>query len=544
MKSLSPGRSLFLFCLAAYLLSMGGHLYSADDEIKALVTEGIVERHSVALPTFNMIYMSVGVNRQSYSPFPVGSSLTMIPFYLIGDALSNVFTSLPRPIILEFCYSLVNPLVTAVTAFLFFSLCQLLAYSVRTSLLTTLVYAFCTTAWPYAKTVWSEPQATLGVLLGLYGVVHYLKSGKTKWLVCSGGGLAYACITKYEMGLCVFGCSYLLIHHLVYQTQAPFRRRMVALLAYGAPLVAGGVVALGYNYVRFGSWTVFGNYLPDVANQVGQPNPILDSLEGIVVGVYQRLFSTGKGILLFSPPLIMFYWAVKLFYREQRDLAQVTVGLTTAFLVITGAFWAMSNMAWGDRYYLPLTPLLVLPLASLVRSLVDVGSDYMKRSFVTLCLIGIGIQMLGVSINFQTVIDQQLANGETVGLQARSYDPEYSSVLLHLKEVLNRTGDTWDLVRLGRKPFLDEKLRQAGIDASETVDQKAFRDVIRYHTFDYWFCYMYFTGVSAWLILVPMALLLLTLVYSGRRLMQIFFQTQSAEVERRPPPPTSALAVP
>lgn len=533
MIPLSPGHSLFLFCVAAYLISMGGHLYSADDEIKAIVTEGIVERHSVAFPTFNVIYMSAGENGQSYSPFPVGTSLTMIPFYLVGDVISKIFPSLPRSIILEFCFSLVNPLVTAVTAFLFFSLCRLLTYSVRTSILTTIVFAFCTIAWPYAKTAWSEPQATLGALLGLYGVVAYLKTDRARWLAAAGAGLGYACITKYEMGLYVFGCSFLLLHHLAVQKQKPTRRRILALLVYAAPLVTGAIVVLGYNYLRFGGWTVFGNYVQNVATQVGQSSPLLDSLEGIVVGVYQHLFSTGKGILLFSPPVILFYWAVKLFYREHRGLAHLSVGLTTAFLVLAGAFWAMSNMAWGERYFVSLTPFLVLPLASLVKSLIDQGSTYMKRSFVMLCVIGIGIQILGVSINFQTVIDKQLANGEKTDLQVRNYDPEYSPVLLHLKEALNRVGDTWELVRLGRKPFLDGKLRQSGVDVSESVDQKAFRDVIRYHTYDYWFCYMYLTGVPAWIILIPMILLLLTLTLSGRRLTQFMSPDNNSETERK-----------
>lgn len=518
---------------------MGGHLYSADDEVKALVAEGIVERHSVALPTFNMVYMSVGVDGQSYSSFPIGSSLTMIPFYVIGDALSGAFPSLPRSIFLEFCYSLVNPLITAVTAFLFFSICRLLTYSVRTSVLTTLVFAFCTITWPYAKTAWSEPQAILGVLVGLYGIVRYTNGCRSGWLAFAGVGLAYACITKYEMGLYVLGCSYLLLHHLAYQKRESLQRRILALLVFAVPLALGAFVVLGYNYVRFGGWTVFGNYIQGVATQAGQPNPIFDSLEGIVVGIYQHLFSTGKGILLFSPPLILFYWAVKLFYHERRNLAQLSVGLAAVFMVIAGAFWAMSNVAWGDRYFVSLTPFLVLPLASLVRSLTDVGSDYMKRSFVTLCLVGIGIQLLGVSINFQTVIDQQLANGEKPDLQVRSYDPEYSPVLLHLKEVFHRGGDTWDLVRLGRKPFLEEKLRQSGIDVAGTVEQKAYRDVIRYHTFDYWFCYMYLTGLPTYLILIPMALILLMLVLSGRRLMQIIYQSEGSETERTISPSAS-----
>ncbi|SVD83645.1 uncharacterized protein METZ01_LOCUS436499, partial [marine metagenome] len=129
-----PSIWLFLFFVALYFLSMGGHLYSADNEVKGLITEGIVERHSVSLPRIEMMYMTPGRDGLSYSPFPIGTSITMIPFYLVGDGLAHLFPSLPREIVIEFSYSMINSIVTALTCVILFATSRLLGFSPRTSI--------------------------------------------------------------------------------------------------------------------------------------------------------------------------------------------------------------------------------------------------------------------------------------------------------------------------------------------------------------------------------------------------------------------------
>ena len=533
---------VFVLFLTIYLLTMGGHLYSADDEIKAMIAEAIVDRQSVALPEVNMAYMNVGKDHLSYSPFPIGLSLTLIPPYLISKVLVELFPSIPSQILAEFCYSTINPVITALSCMVLFEIIRLIGYTAPVSVITTFIYGCCTIAFPYAKTVWAEPQATLCSLIGLYGVLLFQIKGKHRRLIWAGVAIGFGILTKYETVIYGLFFAWMIMSFQLKLPDRNWKRAIIDLIYYGLPVFVFCIATLAYNIVRFNDWRAFSHYGDMVGIQGNQPNPFLDSMEGIVIGIYLHLFSTGKGVFVFSPPAIMYYWAVRDFRSQHRDLTALSVILIAVMFISTGAFWTMSNLAWGERYFVSLTPYFILPLSALVAKIVEHRNYYMKKSLITVCVIGFLVQLLGVSINFQTVIDKQLANGEKTDLQVRSYDPEYSPVLLHLKEALNRVGDTWELVRLGRKPFLDGKLRQSGVDVSESVDQKAFRDVIRYHTYDYWFCYMYLTGVPAWIILIPMILLLLTLTLSGRRLIQILYQSEGSETERPISPSASEPA--
>lgn len=519
--SRTPGLQVFVFFAAIYLLTMGGHLYSADDEIKAMITEAIIERHSVALPVVDMAYMTVGRGGQSYSPFPVGASITMIPFYMTGRLLSNLMPGLPRTLVMEFCYGLMNPLVTAIGCAVFFLLCRRLNYSVRTALATTVIYGFCTITWPYAKTAWSEPQVALWLTMAMYGIVKFGDCERFGWMALAGLTAGYAVLTRYDAALYVAGLSVFAVYQVWRQPDLSQSRRFTAALSFGGPLLFFAGLVLGYNYLRYERYLAFSHVGERVAEQMGQASPALDSLEGIVVGVYQHLFSTGKGVLLFSPPMIMFYWAVKEFKKEHGQLALLCVGVPVLVFIVMGAVWGMSNVAWGERYFVPLTLFFILPLAALVSGILDHGRLYMKRSIIILCGAGLAVQMLGIAINFQTVLDKQLARGERPDLQIRSYDPEYSPVLLHFKEALERIPDTWRAVTVGPERFLRERSGNSGDGQASGAPDKARRDIIRFHTFDFWFCYMYFVGVSPWLIGIPGVLLLTIIWLSGRNLLRL-----------------------
>ncbi|MBM3263923.1 MAG: glycosyltransferase family 39 protein [candidate division Zixibacteria bacterium] len=517
----APALYVFTCFSALYLLTMGGHLYSSDDEVKALIAEALVERQSVTLPAFDMAYMTVGRDGQSYSPFPVGASITMIPFYIAGRFVADVFPSFPRPFVVEFCYGLMNPLVTALGCAMFFLLCRQLGYSVRTALVTTFVYGTCTIVWPYAKTAWSEPQVASWLLVAVYGVEKFDAGGRLRWLAAAGTVGGYAVLTRYDAAFYVLGISLLACYRVAKHPNGLSTSAVVrAGLAYGVPLGVFAFLVLGYNYIRYESWTAFGHVADRVAEQVGQSAPLLDSLEGIFAGVYQHLFSTGKGVLLFSPPVLMFYWAVKTFYREHKPLALLCAGVPVLLLVVMGAMWGMSNVAWGERYLVPLTPFLVLPLAGLVAGFTDRGSHYMRRSTIGLCAAGLAVQVLGISISFQAVLDEQLSRGERPDLQLRSYDPEYSPVLLHFKAVLKRIPDTWEALRDGPEAFVRKRM-ETGDGAADASASKSYRNVIRFHTFDFWFCYLYFVRVPWWMTAALCFLLVGAMLFSRRALLRL-----------------------
>ena len=153
------------------------------------------------MPIADMVYMTPGRGGLSFSPFPLGSSITMIPFYMLGDEMAHLFPGIPHTFIIEFCYSMINPLCTAVTCLVLYGICLMLGYSIRTSIVTALIFGFCSIAWPYAKTTWSEPQATLCVLGGLYGLLRFNATNKHLWLCLGGIAVGYGFLTKLEMSI-------------------------------------------------------------------------------------------------------------------------------------------------------------------------------------------------------------------------------------------------------------------------------------------------------------------------------------------------------
>ena len=515
------GLWLFVFCVSVYLLTMGGHLYSADNEIKGMIAESIVERHSVALPEVNMMYMAPGRDGLSYANFPIGSSITMIPFYLFGDLISQVIPGLPRSLVLEFSYAMINSLVTGLTCVVLFAICRCLRYSVRTAIATSLIYGFCTIAWPYAKTAWSEPQAILCVVSAFYFILIFFDRHRYSWMILAGLAMGYGITTKYEVGLFLFLLTGIMIAYLI-QGQASWRHVIMAGLAFGIPLALFGFLNLYYNYLRFERWFNFGHYMV-IQTHLEQTSPMLDSLEGFIVGVYQHLFSTGKSILLFSPPLLLFYWSMKRFWRTHRTEALFCLAVPIVFFISAGTSWQMTFMAWGERYFISTTPFLILPLSTLLEDIIEYKKTYMKKSVITLAAIGMCVQILGVAVNFQTTSDKLLEEGDLFDIQTLSYDPEYSPVLLNLKELFGHFSGTWQLLVKGPEWIAANPSSAASLTLSD-FDNKKHRDIIRYHTFDFWFCYMYFVKFSGVLVLIPLGLLIGLILISGRTLYRIGWQ--------------------
>jgi hypothetical protein len=516
---ITPGFWLFIFCTSMYYLTMGGHLYSADNEIKGLISEAIIERQAFTLPIADMAYMTPGRGGLSFSPFPLGSSITMMPSYLLGNQIAQMFSGIPRTFIIEFCYALINPICTATTCLILYGICQMLGYSLRTSIVTSLIFGFCSIAWPYAKTSWSEPQATLCVLIGLYGLIRYNSTKQIGWIFVGGLSVGYGVLTKLEMAIYVGLLSCLFLYYLFQAKPRTWLQTITPLLAWGIPIVFFIFAILWYNYIRFDQWFAFRHYSEPISSQIGQASSVwLDSLEGILVGTYQHIFSTGKGLLLFSPPMIMYYWAMKLFWKSQRPVAIFCLALPVIFIIVTGSSWIMTKISWGERYFVSLTPFLILPLSALVSKIVDQRSAYMKKSLITFIVLGFCVQILGISVSFQTIIDKMGMAGNEMDIQLLSYDPEYSPVLLHAQDFYARIGDSWKILVYGVDTFLQAQQTAEVITGAISMDIKSNRDLIRFYTYDYWFCYMLLMKMPIYMILLPALALIASVFLSGKRL--------------------------
>ncbi|MCK4255916.1 hypothetical protein KAX35_03425, partial [candidate division WOR-3 bacterium] len=142
-----------------------------------------------------------------------------------------------------------------------------------------------------------------------------------------------------------------------------------------------------------------------------------------------------------------------------------------------------STWAWGNRYFVYIIPLFMLPVVSLIQN-----SLQRIRTLVWLMfMIGLLINVLGVSVS-HTVVMEKILKEEGEDVLRKSY----SAVLPHPEySMLYRTGKEFIY-------YLSWDNLKPSDDLTDTE--------IRYNTFDFWFTLGYFKGVPLFLIVIGLFL--------------------------------------
>lgn len=198
---------------------------------------------------------------------------------------------------------------------------------------------------------------------------------------------------------------------------------------------------LHLNHVRFGQYLAFN----PVASAKGFSNPIW-------VGLYGHLFSLGRSIFLYSPPIIFALFAFHRFYRHHRAEAVVFGFIVVIYLFAysMSGYWH-GGWSWGPRFLLSAIPFLIIPLGYFL------GSVRNKVLVALVACLGMGIQILGVAINYSYVHWDWL-NMKLSPETAYLFLPEISPIPTHLRALLEgRHIDLWLLwiyQRFSFFPFL------------------------------------------------------------------------------------------
>ncbi|MBN1680798.1 MAG: hypothetical protein JW966_10935, partial [Anaerolineae bacterium] len=108
-------------------------------------------------------------------------------------------------------------------------------------------------------------------------------------------------------------------------------------------------------------------------------------------GIGGLLFSPGRSVFLYAPPLALAVALWSRFRRHHAALADVLALLWIMALVFYGGWWAWhGGWCWGPRFLVPLLPLSCLPLGALP------DRSAWRRLALNLCVIGLGVQCAGV----------------------------------------------------------------------------------------------------------------------------------------------------
>jgi hypothetical protein len=408
---------------------------------------------------------SFGPDGLLYSRKGIGTTLAALPLYwlaLQSKWLGNVQAAM-----------LTNGIVTALTAVLVFLLLQRLRYGEGVSLLTALAFGLATMAWPYARYLFSESLAGLGLMACACFLLRYRDRRDGVSVLLAGAGLGVALLTRLSnaivapfLGLLLL--VYLRAHSPLTPTLSPQRgeganppplgegqgegevwpqsasspltptlsprgereqfpllwgrvalglgvESVQAILLFVLPVLAALAVTGWYNWLRFGDPLTTG-YLAE--ERFTTP---------FFQGLYGLTFSPGKGLFWYNPIFFVTLAAWPAFFRRHRAealLAAAVVLSNIAFYAPWYLWWA--GHAWGPRFLVTILPFAILPLAPALEAARK--RKWLAAGLAALALVSLAVQLLGVAVDFNLYLEDIHAR---LGLYhpATLFDPAYSPLL-------------------------------------------------------------------------------------------------------------------
>jgi hypothetical protein len=392
------GRSwllVFLFLLAANLFFFSGRFHSVDEMALLTTTESMVKwgRTDINPLAWEQWFLRGPDQQGSFNDRgdlyakkgPLVSWLA-VPLYALAGAAKG-----KQPQVAF----LLNDLVAAATGALLFSLALRLRFSRRTAFWAAILFGLGTSSAVYARTLFGEPLAGLGLTLVLWGIWRH-HAGEIRWNygpLLVGTGLAVALLTNPV---------YLLLAPIagaVLLWASPKGRGIGGSFAAMVWPPAAALLGLAvWNTVHFLlPWTTGYHW----AAGEGFHAPVWLSLPALLV-------SPARGLLWYVPAVLLSAAGLGPMLRTHRRLTLAMLALAAAHLFIFGAWWMWwSGWGWGPRFFAPLSPVFVLlALPALERA--GQGRRW-KIAVPVIFGLSVAVQILGSTVGFDEFeMDQTL----------------------------------------------------------------------------------------------------------------------------------------
>ncbi|MCA9874449.1 MAG: hypothetical protein KC441_12360 [Anaerolineales bacterium] len=428
MSTKQLGIWIFLATLFIYFLSYSGIQHSIDEAATMAATDSFMrgllqvnrmEWEQQRTPPQN----AFGTDGNLYSKKGPGVSLLVLPFFVAGKYWTAVGAMQLSFLVMGF--------VTAVTVLLFFYLAIITGYTKVVAAIGAVILGAGTPLWPYARWLFSEPLAALGVCLTLLGLVVWRQHpSRMRGLVWSAVGMVITVSARSANAVLVVPVGLLVLGALLHQ----FRRQRDAaglirgLLAFGLPLLTAVLLMMGYNYVRFRTLFFYPLYPGETFS-----TPLAVGLAGL-------LWSPGKGLLFYAPVTWLiglgFFVAPRQMLRLENVAALSLLGVT---LLLYGRWydWA-GGLAWGPRFLVTVLPAIVLASLPALAWLSQPGRGR-RLILAFVIIISILAQLPGVLVNFgyQAILDGKAG----VTLSQSIWRWPYSPLLSYWDNVFSGSAD-------------------------------------------------------------------------------------------------------
>jgi hypothetical protein len=319
--------------------------------------------------------------------------------------------------------------------------------------------------WVYAKSFFSDPLIAFFLLVAFYSLLSHRFDPRSSWLWVGGASLGLAILTKPATLINVpLFILYLCIIFIKTSDKPILYQR---LFMFAIPIVAGVIGVMLFNWWRFETPFDTGY------RNIGWTFPFFKGLYGLVL-------SPGKGYLLYNPIIIAALVGMGVFWHHHRYEFWLIVGLLLINLLFLAKYdhWHGGG-SWGPRLLLPLTPLLILPLGSLLERLPPQGP--LNLLFALLIALSVIVQIPGLSVNYARFLQRVYALSVEKFYERVTFEVAYSPLI-------GQWGEMREVVGNLRNPAIRAEITQIALNNNKR--NKNTIEVLSANLPDFWFIYL------------------------------------------------------
>lgn len=463
MTSTRVSIALFGTIFGTYLLCSPAHfLTTPDEELNLRTTLSLIQGHGGAVPSLGGFATKEGRDSREYAQYGLGLPLAAAPWGALGlwidpsagrsaNQLERYFNPEweTRPAGTRFMrgwMTVFTMAITALTVVIGHRIFLQTGLSPDKALMMALLLALGTYAFPHGRTFFTEPLAgfCLMAAVALLSSVRNRNRAGFPWSYLAAGLFwAYAILTRLDSLVTLPAAAWFLFVHF---DAGRWRCRIQPLraLAFFLPWAAVLGVVLGYNFFRFGSWVSTG--YEDQAEKIRFLTPLL-------VGLHGFLFTPGRSLFLYSPPLLFAVLGIQPLWKQDRWLAGGLILLTAGYLGVMSKWqnWA-GGYDWGPRHIYQITPFLMIFAAAWFKDRGLWDSPMKRIGGTVFVILALFVQFLGLSADPVLVIKRMLyawppieiGSGlslHNMVMQFMVYLPQFSSPVLHWQWILDHGPD-------------------------------------------------------------------------------------------------------
>lgn len=415
---------LGLFAALVFVFSSGAHAYSVDEITNYASARAFVETGNPDLSgdqpfsREQLLTVSHSSTGRVVGKYGLGSWVAISPAYGVAKWLGSVApppsSVFPQPsTVRPIAVLLYNPVIAAVLVSVTFLLGRALGLRLHYAFLASLILAFASPLWVYAKGLSNIPLASLLISAGFVSITRSYPRG---WHWAAAGLFAgLAAVTRPELVLVAPVLGVLAIRPETRLTLSGSTRALVYTAVWAAVAIPG--IGL-WNLYRTGAFLGFG-YQPSILWQTDRA----------YIGVFGVLASPSFGLLVFMPAAAFGLWGL-LNAKEYTGIWRAMCVLVAIACVGYGSFedW-WGGVSWGSRYLTIVTPFLALGLGLILQA--SSTTRIARVVILGLVMWSAGLSVLGSLFDYQSGWRNLWDHGAR--FEQIVWDPHFSIIGAHLR---------------------------------------------------------------------------------------------------------------